>query len=247
MILAVDVGNTNTKAVLFSKGRIVRRASLPTDNTTPTAILKAVRPLLKSDRMEGVAVASVVPNVDAAWKKASHQLCGRKPLFVSAALNLGVSVAYPKPALIGADRLANASEAFARFGGPAIVADFGTAVTFDVLSIRGAYEGGVICPGLLFATDYLADRTALLPRIDLAGRIGGVGKSTEEAMRIGARIGYRGLVREIFAYLQEQIGQSTLCATGGNAKLALHGIKLPIIFDPDLTLKGVHRIYMLNR
>lgn len=244
-LLAVDIGNTSTALGLFAGRRLVKRHRFPTAVTSmPVIRLALLR--LGVGRGTAVAVASVVPRLDATWRNACRGLALATPLFVTARLELGVAVSYPRPATIGADRLANASEAFARFGAPAIVADFGTAVTFDVISPDGEYVGGVICPGLLFATDYLADRTALLPRIDMAGRVPRVGRNTEEAMRIGARVGYRGLVREIFTHLQRTTGPATLCATGGNARLALAGIGLPLRFDSDLTLKGIRRIYTLN-
>jgi type III pantothenate kinase len=164
-------------------------------------------------------------------------------------LRLGVTIAYPHPATIGADRLANASAAAAFYGVPVIVADFGTALTFDIVSRRGAYIGGVIAPGLPLMTDYLAERTALLPHIALEGRLQRIGRSTVAAMRIGALVGYRGMVREIVAHIQRGMSerQVTLVATGGYAARALRGIGFPITIDPDLTLKGLIHIRSLNK
>jgi type III pantothenate kinase len=144
--------------------------------------------------------------------------------------------------------LANASAAEARYGAPVIVADFGTALTFDVVSAEGAYVGGAIAPGLPLMVDYLAEKTALLPRIRLTGRCAGVGRSTPGAMRIGARIGYRGIVREIVGYLTDSMGgkKPRLCATGGYARWALAGLDLPFEFDRNLTFHGLIRIYGLN-
>jgi type III pantothenate kinase len=129
-----------------------------------------------------------------------------------------------------------------------IVADFGTALTFDIVSAAGAYIGGVIAPGLPLMADYFSERTALLPHIDLRGRIGRVGRSTEDAMRIGARIGYRGMVRETVAYLRRDAREANaaLCATGGYAKWVLKGTGMPFTIDPNLTLKGLGAIWALN-
>ena len=167
---------------------------------------------------------------------------------VSHKLELGVKVDYPKPASIGADRLANACAAADRYGVPVIVADFGTAVTFDIVSAEGAYVGGVIAPGLPLMTEYLYERTALLPMIHLKGPHGIVGRSTTEAMRLGAKVGYRGMVHEIVAFLQRGFHKRfKLCATGGFARWALEGINLPFKIDQDLTLYGLSRIYDLNQ
>jgi len=159
-----------------------------------------------------------------------------------------VRIRYPEPATIGPDRLANACAALHQYGAPAIVADFGTALTFDVISGDGAYVGGAIAPGLPLMTDYLHEKTALLPRIRVRGPYGPIGKSTVGAMRIGAKVGYRGIVREIVTYLRQGLASPDvkLCATGGFARWTLAGLDMPFVFDPDLTLHGLLRIYRLN-
>ena len=153
----------------------------------------------------------------------------------------GVGIDYPKPDSIGPDRLANAVAARQRFGAPVIVVDFGTAVTFDVINRAGNYAGGIIAPGLAAMTDYLHEKTALLPRIKIAEVKTAIGKSTEQAMLIGAVHGYRGLVRELVAELKRELRVKNLpvVATGGYAKLM--AAKLPEIsaVAPDLTLEGL--------
>ncbi len=163
-------------------------------------------------------------------------------------MDLGIKVTYPRPETIGADRLANACGAAARYGTPAIVADFGTALTFDVISRSEGYIGGVIAPGLPLMFTYLAEHTALLPKIDLAPVRRSVGKTTEEAMRLGAKWGYRGMVREIVAELKKSIGPGRvhLCGTGGFAGRVLQGMKPVMTVDKDLTLYGLGRIFELN-
>jgi len=157
----------------------------------------------------------------------------------------GVGLDYPKPAGIGPDRLANAVAARHRFGAPVVVVDFGTAVTFDVVDRRGNYVGGIIAPGLAAMTDYLHDKTALLPRIRIREITRSIGKSTEEAMLVGAVHGYRGLVRELIHELKRELNLRRLpvAVTGGYSPLLAS--KLPEIaaVDPLLTLEGLRLVW----
>ena len=153
----------------------------------------------------------------------------------------------PKTRPIGADRLANAAAAFLEFSAPAIVIDFGTAVTFDVISQNGAYLGGVIAPGTASLRDYLHTKTALLPAIQLAEPSSIIGRSTEEAMQVGAVIGYRGLIREILnAICSELGGHPTIIATGGDSALISRGLDAIQHLDQDLTMKGIQAIGRAN-
>ena len=205
--------------------------------------------LSRNRRIKGSVLCSVVPSANRTWMRHLREASGSEPVAVSHKLRLGVRISYPAPATIGADRLANACGAVNRHGTPLIVADFGTALTFDIISSAGSYLGGVIAPGLPLMTDYLAEKTALLPRIQLRGPYGKIGKTTVEAMRIGAKVGYRGMVREIVGYLTTglKLKRIKLCATGGYARWALDGIDMPFRFDPHLTLYGLGRLYELNR
>jgi type III pantothenate kinase len=169
---------------------------------------------------------------------------------VSAKCELGVGVDYPEPESIGADRLANAAAVAALYGTPAIVVDFGTAVTFDVVSTERSYIGGVIAPGLEAMTTYLYKRTALLPKLTLAEPRHAVGRSTKAAMMAGAIFGYRGLIKEILAKISaESFGgrQAQVVATGGYAQLI--AARLPEIgaVRRHLTLEGLRIIGNLNR
>jgi type III pantothenate kinase len=156
-----------------------------------------------------------------------------------------VGIDYPKPGSIGQDRLANALAAKEHFGAPVVVVDFGTAVTFDVVDRRGFYVGGIIAPGLAAMTDYLHEKTALLPRIKIREPRGVIGKNTEHAMLVGAVHGYRGLVRELIAELKRELGARRLpvVATGGYAKLI--AARLPEIdaVRPNLTLEGLRLLW----
>ena len=152
-----------------------------------------------------------------------------------------MGIDYPRPKTIGPDRLANAAAAREHFGAPVVVVDFGTAVTFDVVNAAGNYTGGVIAPGLAAMTDYLHEKTALLPKIKIREIRSAIGKSTEQAMLVGAVQGYRGLVRELIAALKRELKVKKLpvVATGGYAGLI--AAKLPEIsaVRPDLTLEGL--------
>ena len=156
----------------------------------------------------------------------------------------GVGINYPRPQTIGPDRLANAVAVRHHFGAPAVVVDFGTAVTFDVVDRRGDYVGGIIAPGLAAMTDYLHEKTALLPRIRIREVRSAVGKSSEQAMLIGAVHGYRGLVRELISALKRELKVKRLpvVATGGYARLIAS--KMPEIkaVDPLLTLEGLRLV-----
>jgi type III pantothenate kinase len=155
---------------------------------------------------------------------------------------MGVKIRYPKPASIGADRLANAVALVAMHGAPGVVIDFGTAVTFDIVAADSYYIGGVIAPGLSLMTDYLHERTALLPRVKLAEPRAAVGQSTEEAILSGAAIGYRGMVRGILAAVLKELPDAAdahVVATGGDAAWIVAGMKEVHAVDADLTLHGL--------
>lgn len=245
--LAVDVGNTSTTLGVVSEGRVLATGHVPGGIDDLDAVQSAIRQLRRRATFAGAVLGSVVPTANRRWLKLLRQETGTEPVLVTHTSRLSVGIDYPHPETIGADRLANACAAFTQFGAPVLVADFGTALTFDVVSDDGRYTGGVIAPGLPLMTDYLAERTELLPCISPKGKCTPVGRSTEGAMRIGARIGYRGMVREITAYLSAGLAsQPALCATGGFASWVLEGAGLDYVIDPGLTLKGLERAFCLN-
>lgn len=239
-ILIIDNSNSRTKFALGGTEGLLDdwRGTMPTPDVCDETLIS----LLDGVSFEAVALASVVPEKAIAMRSffESRQI----PLhLIGHESPLGMGIDYPNPAQIGADRLANAVGVVARHGAPAIVIDFGTAVTFDVISSAPAYCGGVIAPGLGAMSGYLTRRTALLPEVDLAEPLSAIGKSTAEAMRVGTVIGYRGLVRGILnAVSGEMMEKPRIIATGGDAQLITGVMDEIQICDPDITLDGIRRI-----
>ena len=237
----VDVSNTFTKIAFASRDRLGKFRRLPTRDLTA----KVLRELLQKTPARHAVAASVVPSKNAVLSSAlPAPIC-----WVGPQIKLGIGIDYPKPESIGADRLANTVAAAALYGAPAIVVDFGTAVTFDVISVDGNYVGGVIAPGLSAMTDYLHARTALLPRVKLAEPPHAIGRSTLEAMKSGAVHGYRGLIAEIIRQVLKEIPSKRrphIIATGGDAQLIAGETRLFTAVSPSLTLDGLRLIGNLN-
>ena len=242
--LVIDIGNTSTSIGYYRNGKVVGVGRCPSRFKS----LEEVVPLLTVKPADSVVVASVVPPVNALWKRLLKRAGLPAPLFVSHELELGVPVDYPNPGRIGADRLANAAAAAKLFGTPSVVCDFGTALTFDVLDGKRGYIGGIICPGLPLMFDYLAEKTALLPHVKPVKTQSVIGRNTTQAMQIGARLGYRGMVREILHALEKDLGSKHLpvCCTGGYAGWIFDGWDVKAVLDPKLTLKGLGIIGELN-
>ncbi len=241
--LLIDISNSYAKFAFASK----RRVSAPALIATSELSSGVVSGFLARRKVRKVVVSSVVPAKNSAISKAARE----KPnvIWLDWKVKLGLGIDYPKPRSIGADRLANAAAVAALYGCPAIVVDFGTAVTFDIVSERRSYVGGVIAPGLEAMTNFLYQRTALLPRLSLKEPRHAVGKSTIEAMLSGAVFGYRGLVREILARIRaEQFPRKkvSIVATGGYARLIAGGLPEIGVIRPHLTLEGLRIVANLN-
>ena len=245
-LLCVDVGNTSTTLGLYEDGAVSRVARIAGGILANPEACSDLMRLIASEYVEGVSIASVVPKANAKWRRLTRETLGCAPRFVSHESPLGFALDYPHPERIGADRLADAAGGLARYGAPLIVVDFGTALTFEVLDARPADVGGVITPGLPLMTRYLHEKTALLPEVELGGETPPIGKSTEEAIALGARVGYRGVVRELVAHLQRPLGgKARVVATGGYASWVLGEGEtgLDCVIDPTLTLFGLGKIF----
>jgi type III pantothenate kinase len=236
--LLIDNSNTRTKFALGDAHSLLDwRGVIPTMDLSPVSLDE----LLADVAYEAVMICSVVPvkaDVLGCW------FGGRWPVhFLSHESPLGMGIDYPNPTQIGADRLANAAGVLTRHRVPAIIIDFGTAVTFDVISSEPAYCGGVIAPGLGAMSGYLTRRTALLPEIELIEPQSAIGKSTVHAMQVGAVTGYRGLVKEILARICDELpGRPAIIATGGDAALIARGVPEIETVDSDITLDGLRQV-----
>jgi type III pantothenate kinase len=236
--LLIDNSNTRTKFALGDSNQLLPwRGVLP----TPDVSRETLEHLLDGVEFDAAIICSVVPLKAAILQSffenrtAYHLLGANSPL--------GMGIDYPNPNQIGADRLANAAGVFTRHGVPAIIIDFGTAVTFDVISAAPAYCGGVIAPGLGAMSDYLSRKAALLPQIELIEPPSAIGKSTVHAMQVGAVVGYRGLVKEIIAQICKELpGKPKIIATGGDAALIAKGVNEIEVVDPDITLDGLRQV-----
>lgn len=243
----VDAGNTTCSLAVADGARLRRMGSVLTASVTPHAAARCLRDASGGIPFDGAVFCSVAPSVNSCWMKALGRSSRTPPLQVTCELDFDMPLRYPKPATIGVDRLVNAAAAKARFGTPVVALDFGTALTCDVVSRDGAFIGGIIAPGLRLLLDYLHERTALLPKVPVAPVRRMIGRSTEEAMRIGAWAGYRGLVRELLKGLNRELGRGTrFCATGGDAPFLkpILGPACPVV--QDLTFEGMRLVFTRN-
>ncbi len=242
--LLIDNSNTRTKFMLGNEEELLPWiARINTSEISSETIADALR----GQHWDAVYLCSVVPKKATVIESALASISNKPFKKLSYKSELGMGINYPSPEQIGADRLANGIAAKNSYPSPCIIIDFGTAVTFDVIS-EGEYQGGVIAPGLGSMTDYLANKTALLPKISLREPDSAIGKSTEKAMDIGAVYGYRGLVREILTELGKELnGKPTVICTGGDGQLIANG--LPDLIhhtDPTITNEGIRLAAVLN-
>ncbi len=248
MILLLDIGNTHTHLGLGGPRGVTRMLNVPTADLVAGRARAEVERFAGPHRPPGAALCSVVPTATSAAQALVTALTGAPALQLTPRNVRGVGIRYPHPATIGQDRLANAIAVHAHFGAPAVVVDFGTAVTFDVVDRDGDYVGGIIAPGLAAMTDYLHEKTALLPRIRIRETRRVIGRNTSEAMLVGAVHGYRGLVRGLIGELRAELGVRRLpvVATGGYARLIARGVKEITAVRPALTLEGLRLLWFAH-
>ncbi|HST05124.1 MAG TPA: type III pantothenate kinase [Chloroflexia bacterium] len=257
MLLAIDVGNTNTVIGLYDADMLVadwRMASVHTrmpDEWASTLITLMAHRGYKLADIDAAICSSVVPPLTTAMRELAEDYLNTKLLIVEPGIKTGVKVTVDNPREVGADRIVNTLAAHVRYGGPAIVIDFGTATTFDVVSSDGEYLGGAISPGMVVSSDALFRLTAQLRRIELVAPKSSIGKNTAHAMQSGVVWGYVGLVEGMVARIKHDMGEmgrsTKVIATGGLARLIADHTDYVDIIDANLTLDGLRLIYELNR
>jgi type III pantothenate kinase len=254
MLLTIDVGNTNTVLGVFEGASLLVHWRLTTRREqTADEYGILVRNLfsnsgLDPSRIDAVALASVVPPLTPVLVELARESLGHDPLVIGPGVETGVPILYEPPGDVGADRIVNAVAAFAAYGGPVIVVDFGTATTFDVITRRGEYLGGVICPGIGVSADALFQRAARLPRVDVRRPAGVVGRSTVGSIQSGLYYGYAAMCEGLVARIRAELGEpARVVATGGLAGTLAADIPSIEAVDPTLTLTGLRLIWERHR
>jgi type III pantothenate kinase len=241
MLLAVDIGNTNTVLGFFRENRLARTWRVTSDSK---ALLGLSYHLPKADR---VVVSSVVPRLKPSVTALARRVSNRTPFFVDPSLAMPIKIRIKNPKIVGQDRIVNAAAAFSRWKCGLIIVDLGTATTCDVVTPKGEYIGGTISPGIGIANNVLHERTALLPRVPIARPRRAVGRNTIEAIRSGVFYGYVGLIDGLVTRLKKEIKFPVkVIATGGLSPLLGKASAQIDVVDPDLTLKGLNLLYRWN-
>ncbi|MCC7418008.1 MAG: type III pantothenate kinase [Acidobacteria bacterium] len=258
MLLAIDIGNTNTVLGVFDGGTLVRSWRLQTvRQRTADELGLLVDALFAHDGIDragvsGIVLGSVVPVLTTATRAMVERYFGVRSLAIEPGVETGMPILYDNPAEVGADRIVNGVAAFEQFGRaagrPLVVVDFGTATTFDAVTARGEYLGGAICPGIQISADALFQRAARLPRIDVRKPDRVIGKTTVGAMEAGLFYGYVGMVEGLVRRMDAELGGGSVCvATGGLAEVVAPETAVIHHVDTDLTLEGLRIVWERNQ
>lgn len=250
MLLAIDVGNTNTVLGLFDGEQLVGSYRIKTDaRSTADELALMLRGLLdRQPTPDGISICSTVPAVLHELREVCGRYYGELPaVIVEPGVKTGVPLLYDNPREVGADRIVNSLAAFTLYGGPAIVVDFGTSTNFDVVSAKGEFLGGALAPGIEISVDALAARGARLFKVELARPRSVIAKTTAEALQSGMLYGFAGQVDGVVRRIETELGESAhVIATGGLAPLVLAESEAIQHHEPDLTLIGLRLVFERN-
>ena len=254
MLLAIDVGNTQTVIGLFDGTNLIHHWRISTnDERTSDEMALLVAELLRLRGIEfhperlGIAISSVVPRNTAALRQMADEWFGVKAVVLEPGTRMGMPILYDNPKEVGADRIANAVGALDLYGGPCIVVDFGTATTLDAISAKGEYLGGAIIPGIEISLDALFSRAAALRRFELIEPRNVIGKNTVESMQSGAIYGFAAQVDGVCERMKVELGDPTVVATGGLAGLIAPLSTTIQHHEPWLTLMGLRIVWQRNQ
>lgn len=254
MLLAVDIGNTNIVFGLYDANRLCTHWRIRTErNRTVDEYWVLVNEFIllnniTTGTIDDIVISCVVPPLIPVFEELSRKYFKTAPLIVGPGIKTGIPILYKNPAEVGADRIVNAVAGLEKYGGPLIIVDFGTAITFDAVSKKGEYLGGAIFPGLQISMEALYKSTAKLSPVDLVKPEHVIGKSTMESIQAGAIYGFVGMIENIVEKMQEELGQTVkVIGTGGLLRVIADQVPKIEIIDPFLTLEGLKILYDRNR
>jgi len=255
LLLAINVGNTNIRFGVYKEKKLIAHWKLATNRgwTADEFGMYFVNffnyEKLDISDVEAVIISSVVPPIMFSFEHAIERYIKKDPIIIGPGIKTGINIKYENPRELGADRIVNAVAAYELYGGPVIVVDFGTATTFNAISSRGEFLGGAICPGILISAEALYQRTAKLPRIDLAKHDAVIGRNTSVSMQSGIFHGYVGQINHLVSKIKQEMREDNIkvIATGGLAKFIAPETKSIDEVNGRLVLEGLRIIYEKNK